>query len=219
VNIETLIVVVLGSGFVLLIAVWIIPPLQYLWQMLADALDEHVANYTGTWFWRSMWSRQQRHYRQAQRAFSRWFAGRFAAGGGHGLDDDELAAAQQLTPIIRQLLEEEVPTTIRRCNSLHRRMAQLTGAVHMREVAGEPECLTLRQWNVLLLQETARTLDHYPLSLKLDTVELLDASVAIKKNLLPTCAMCPYIRQRVADAGELCPAARLIGINTSHENH
>jgi hypothetical protein len=181
-------------------------------QVIADRLDELLAGYASQWLNRSAWASQVRRSRQAERAFSRWFADRFSGQGAFRIDDD-LIAAQTLTPIIRQLLEDEVPTTIRRCNRVHRRMAIIMRAAHMREIAAEPDCLSMRQLTVLLLRETARTLDQYPISIKLDADELLDAAIIVRKGLLPTCTTCPYIRQTVAVAGEHCPAARLIGLD------
>jgi len=201
------------SGVAITLIIVIGPPLVYMMQALSDAFEDRVANYTSLWWWQSLWSRQQRHDRQARQAFSRWFAGRFAAGGSQQVSENDLLAAQKLSPVIRQLLEEELPTAVRRCNKLHYRMAILTSATHMREIAVEPECLALRQWMVLLLEEGAKLIDQYPLTLKLDVEELLDAGVAIRKRLLPTCTTCPYIRQTVADAGQHCPSARLIGID------
>lgn len=202
----------IGSGGLVFVLALLFPLLSYLYTQAADSLDEHWASFSEHWVLKSAWQRQWRSSRQQQRAFARWFSSNVSGTGLGGLEED-LLAAQKLTPTIRQLLEEEIPQCVRRCNVVHRRMATLVRATLMREVAAEPECLAARQWTVLLLQQTAEIFDQYPLALKLDSEELLDAAIVVRRNLLPNCVRCPYIRQTVSEAGVLCPASRLIGLD------
>jgi hypothetical protein len=211
-DVDLLFWALLGSGGLLVVLAIVGPPLQYLFESLASGLDDLVSGYYGHWLFRLSNASYGRHQRRARRAFKRWFARRFDNTPGGGVSDDELVAAQQLMPVIRQLLEEEVPTTIRRCNHVHRRMAILLQATHMREIAAEPECLNLRHFTALLLEQTVSVLDQYPLSLRLDTEELLDATLVVRRSLYPTCSNCPYVRKLVAEASAHCPAAQLIGL-------
>lgn len=189
------------------------PPLQYFWQHIANRMHDASTAYSGYWLGRLYDRESRRQSGQARKSFDRWFAARFSGASDAGINDGDLVNARELTPIIRQLLEEEVPTTIRRCNQVHRRIALLVRANHMREIAGEPECVSLRQWTALLLEKTATILEQYPLPLRLDTEELLDATVVVRNAVLPACRNCAYIRSRVSEAGEFCPASQLIGLD------
>jgi len=202
----------LASGGLMVVVAIVGPPLQYLLGFLSSGLDDVVSKYYGHWFFRLSYASQRRAQQRARKVFKRWFSRRFDSTSTGGLSDDELVAAQQLMPTIRQLLEEEVPTAIRRCNSVHRRMALFLQANHMREIAGQPECVTLRHFNALLLEQTISTLDQYPLSLRLDSEELLDASLVVRHKLFPTCSRCPYIRTSVTEAGDYCAAAQFIDL-------
>jgi len=117
-------------------------------------------------------------------------------------------------PMLRLLLEDEIPKAIRRCNRIHRRMAVLTGALHMREIAAEPECLALRHWMIDLLRNSQNFLDQYPIRLRVESDDLLHASIVLRKSLFPICSRCPYIQKSVLAAGERCPAAELIQVQT-----
>jgi hypothetical protein len=130
--------------------------------------------------------------------------------------DEQLVQAQKLTPLLRYLLQEEIPNSIRRCNSLHLRMALVSGAVHMREISHEPECLGQRRWMWHLLSNSDALLQQYPLQLRIETEDLLTASIVVRKGLAPTCRACPYVQRSVAQAGERCPAAELIQVRNKH---
>lgn len=209
---DLVLVLILGTGCLLAVAALLGPPLFHYWQQTADIMEGALGDYYSHWFDRSAQSRYHRSAREAKRRFDQWFDQRFGGDRVGGMSEDELIGAQRLFPVIRQLLESDVPVAIRRCNDLHHRTAKLTGVVHMREVAGEPECIGFRQFVSLLLEKTVSLLDQYPLSMRLETDDLLDATIILRKRLAPTCANCPYIRQPVNEAGERCPAAALIGI-------
>ena len=211
-SIDLFLLLLLVSGAAVVALAVIGPPLQLLFDFVAERLDDLTSDYYSHWLSRRSvagWNRQQR---QTRERFEQWFASRFDAGMSSGVSEEELVAAAQLMPIIRQLLEEEVPGAIRRCNHLHRRLALLTHASHMREIAGEPEALGTRSLASLLLERTLSLLDQYPLAMRLDSEELLDATLVLRRNLAPTCKNCPYVRKTVAEAGEHCPAAKLIGL-------
>jgi hypothetical protein len=60
-------------------------------------------------------------------------------------------------------------------------------------------------------------LQQYPLNLRIETDDLMSASIVVRKSLLPTCRVCPYVQRSVAAAGERCPAAELIQVENKHK--
>jgi len=211
--IDLFILAILGSMGIMLVFLMVAPPLRHLATSAGSWMNDAMAEYQFHWSARSTTVHQQARERRSQREFMRWLAGRVGGAQDEHADADILQA-QELTPAIRLLIEEEIPGAIRRCNGIHRRLALLTGAIHMREIAIEPECIAMRRWTIFLLANTYDLLQQYPMSLKLESDDLLNASIVLRKNLVPTCSRCPYIRQTVSCAGERCSAAELIHIDT-----
>ncbi len=194
------------------IAPVLIPPLHYLASALFGRIDETLDAYHIAWQRRADRTAAETGERRSREAFFEWLASRAGVADSDEALDHDLIEAQRLTPLIRHLLQEEIPAAVKRCNGLHYRMALFSGAIHLREIAAEPECLILRRNTVDLLRQSDGLLRQYPLRLRLEADDLLHASIAIRKSLLPTCSRCPYIHQTVTDAGERCPTAQLIHI-------
>ncbi|HLG95963.1 MAG TPA: hypothetical protein VKX49_06600 [Bryobacteraceae bacterium] len=211
-SIDDLIITGLAAVPLMLLLAFILPPLQYAARSATDQVSGALADYHFSWASRSAERAQEKDWQQAEQEFSAWLASRLGGENGQAVDED-LLAAQKLIPVIRMLLEDEIPAAIRRCNVVHRKIALLSGVIHMQEAAMEPECRALRRWTVVLLANTQRMLSEYPVRLRLEADELIHASIVLRKSLVPTCTMCPYIRKTVAAAGERCPAAELIQID------
>ena len=200
-------IITLGS---LVILIFLLPPISYLSQRASLWFDSTVIDYSLAWFGRAAFARRQREQRRSKREFLNWLQTRVNGELDGDQGDELLIEAQRLTPLLRYLLQEEIPDSIRRCNALHRRIALLSGALHMRDIAFEPECLGLRRWMSNLLANTEDLLQQYPLRLRIEADDLLNASIVVRKSLLPICQRCPYVERTVAAAGERCPAAELI---------
>jgi hypothetical protein len=194
----------------ILILTFILPPMQYLSQRASLWFNAAIFHHHAAWFGRLATARHQNEHHRSSDEFLHWLQTRVNG----ELDGDQvdqlLVQAQKLTPLLRYLLQDEIPGSIRRCNSLHHRMALASGATHMREISYEAECFGLRRWMSHLLSNTDALLQQYPLNLRIETDDLLSASIVVRKSLLPTCRVCPYVQRSVAAAGERCPAAELI---------
>src|SRR5438552_1992919 len=182
---------------------------SWVWVRVADAYDRY-----GVWRQniredsdRAAWER----YNQARkREFLRRLAAKIGAGEANGSPNSEMVEAQRQTPVLRRLVEVEVPEMTLRCAKIHRLTAVAAGAVFIQEVAYEPECLALRQGVVDLEEATVDMLGGYPFVL--DDEALLHNLVVIRKRILPTCRNCPYLNYPVAEAPPLCPSAEIAGV-------
>jgi len=145
---------------------------------------------------------------QDRHDFLNWIAAQAGtASAGPGVDET-LVEAQRQADLIRILVEEELPKAVRHCVETHRLMATVTGALHMSEIAYEPECYQLRSATVWLLAHTVDFLQSYPL--RMEDTRLVHNSIVLRKRALPTCRRCPYVQQTVDRAGALCPTAELV---------
>ena len=207
----------LASIGLILVLTFLLPPIQYLAQRASLWFDATIFHHHVSWFGRLATARHQNEEHRSNREFLQWLQTRVNG----ELDGDQvdqlLIQAQKLTPLVRYLLQEEIPSSIRRCNSVHLRMAVVSGATHMREISYESECLGLRRWMSHLLSNTDALLQQYPLNLRIETDDLMSASIVVRKSLLPTCRVCPYVQRSVAAAGERCPAAELIQVENKHK--
>jgi hypothetical protein len=202
----------IASIGLILVLTLLLPPIQYLSQRASLWFNATLFHHHAAWFGRLATARHENEQHRANHEFLHWLQTRVNG----ELDGDQvdqlLVQAQKLTPLLRYLLQEEIPSSIRRCNSLHLRMAVASGATHMREISYESECFGLRRWMWHLLSNTDALLQQYPLNLRIETDDLLSASIVVRKSLLPTCRVCPYVQRSVAAAGERCPAADLIQV-------
>ena len=179
---------------------------SWVWLRVADAYDRY-----GVWRQniredsdRAAWER----YNQARkREFLRRLAAKIGAGEASGSPDREIVEAQRQTPILRRLVEVEIPEMTLRCAKIHRLTALAAGAVFIQEIAYEPECHALRQEVVDLEEVAVDMLGAYPYVL--DNETLLHNLVVIRKRILPTCRNCPYLNYAVAEAPPRCPSAEI----------
>ena len=182
---------------------------SWVWLRVADAYDRY-----GVWRQniredsdRAAWER----YNQARkREFLRRLAAKIGAGEASGLPDSEMVEAQRQTPVLRRLVEVEIPEMTLRCAKIHRLAALAAGAVFMQEVAYEPECLALRQGVVDLEEVAVDMIGGY--TRLLDSEPLLQNLIVLRKRILPTCKNCPYLQYTVAEAPPLCPSAEIARI-------
>ena len=142
--------------------------------------------------------------------FMRWLDIRIGSFRSSGSLNRDILEAQQEAPVLRRLVEKEIPAAVLRCVKTHHFAADVAGAEFIREIAFEPECLALRQ-RVIDLQEAAvAKLQAYPLFL--DDDFSLKNEMLIRKRMLPTCGDCPYLDYRLDKAPSLCPSALMAGI-------
>ena len=142
----------------------------------------------------------------ARSAERRRLSRRFAASMGRGgaVDHDAVEGAAQM-PMLRRLLDDELPSTIVRCIRIHRLSAAAVGARHIWEISMEPECLGLRYRMVGLAESIVEMLERYPYLLENEV--LMANLITVRSRIVPTCAACPYLRYSLADAPLLCPTA------------
>src|ERR1051326_6590399 len=131
--------------FLYVTVVVLAPPLHYIATGASQWLNEALTEHFFAWRNRATYAAAEAYERRSREQFFDWLASRAGVSRGDDTLDQDLIEAQRLTPLIRVLLQEEIPAAVRRCNGLHFKMAILAGAVHMREIAGEPECLILRR--------------------------------------------------------------------------
>jgi len=181
---------------------------SWAWQCVADAYDWYDVVRQNI---RKDSDRvaRERSNQARKREFLRRLAAKIGAGEASGSPDSEMVEAQRQTPVLRRLVEVEIPEMTLRCAKIHRLAALAAGAVFMEEVANEPECLALRQEVMNLEEATVDMLGAYPYVL--DNEALLHDLVVIRKRILPTCRQCPYLQYAVAEAPPLCPSAEIAG--------
>src|SRR5439155_18833382 len=134
---------------------------SWVWLRVADAYDRY-----GVWWQtiredsdRAAWER----YNQARkREFLRRLATKIGAGEAIGSPNREIVEAQRQIPILRRLVEVEIPEMTLRCAKIHRLTARAAGALFIQEVADEPECPALRQEVMDLEEATVDMLGPYP---------------------------------------------------------
>ncbi|HWZ30735.1 MAG TPA: hypothetical protein VNX18_05355 [Bryobacteraceae bacterium] len=194
----------------ILVLTFLLPPIQYLSQRASLWFDATIFHHHAAWFGRLATASHENEQYRSNHQFLHWLQTRVNGELDGDQVDHQLVQAQKLTPLLRYLIQEEIPSSIRRCNSVHLRMALASGVTHMREISYESECLGLRRWMSHLLSNTDALLQQYPLNLRIETDDLLSASIVVRKSLLPTCRVCPYVQRSVAAVGERCPAAELI---------
>jgi hypothetical protein len=148
------------------------------------------------------WSAQRLERRAERSRLERRFA--MVAGESGGVDHGVVEAARQM-PIIRQVLDEELPATIVRCVRMHRLAARAVGARHIREIAHEPECAGLRYRVIGLASAAIDALERYPLLVEDETV--MANLITLRSRIVPICNRCPYLEHAVADAPLRCPTA------------
>ncbi len=153
-------------------------------------------------------------YRIGRRARRRelvgWLNAKVGASRPFASTDRRILRARRQTPIIRKLVQEEIPETIGRCLKLHRMMAFAAGAEFISEIGDEPDCLLMRERVVDLIEIAVEMLGGYPLLL--DDAALMQNAVVLRKRILPTCQACPYLGYAVDRAPPLCPSAQMAQI-------
>jgi hypothetical protein len=140
-----------------------------------------------------------------KREFVKWLRARIGAGATGGAVDPGVVEAHRQTPVLRRLVEVEIPEATLRCAKVHRLTANAAGAGFIRDVAYEPECYALRERVVDLEEATIEMLGTY--QFVLDDDALLHNLVVLRKRILPTCRECPYLNHAVGPAPPLCPSA------------
>ena len=182
---------------------WYGRPVLWYWQDSLDAFSERLREHSD----RAACELQRRI---RKREFLRRLAAKIGAGEASGSPDSEMVEAQRQTPVLRRLVEVEIPEMTLRCAKIHRLAALAAGAVLMEEVANEPECLALRQGVVDLEEVAVDMIGGY--TRLLDSEPLLQNLIVLRKRILPTCKNCPYLQYTVAEAPPLCPSAEIARI-------
>ena len=173
------------------------------WSNAIDGLGEHIAALADR-----IADDQQENARKRQ--FLKWFDARIGDAEPTGRLNDAVLAAHRQTPILRRLVDEEVPNAIRGCLNTHKLMAHAAGVPYMEDIAFEPECFGSRQHVVDLVETTVGMIQAYPLLT--DDPTLRRNGIVLRKRILPTCRNCPYLNYAVAEAPPLCPSAEMAGI-------
>lgn len=142
--------------------------------------------------------------------FRRWFESRHGSDETTGAIDDTILQAKQQAPVLRRIVQEELPDTIRRCVSVHRISALAAGAEYIYEIALQPETFGLRERVIYLAETSVELLSRYPFLL--DDPGLIHNLVVLRSRILPTCRNCPYLDFPLSEAPLLCPSAEIAGV-------
>ena len=127
-----------------------------------------------------------------------------AAGAMSDVDEDSVAARKQM-PIIRRVLDKDLPRAIVHCMRVHLFAARAVGARFVWEIADEPECAGSRHRVITIAGATVELLERYPYMVE---DEPLTANlITLRSHIVPTCRACPYLHHQVANAPLLCPTA------------
>jgi hypothetical protein len=148
--------------------------------------------------------------RARRRAFLRWLRAKIGGAGTGGSLDRDILETHRQTPVLRRLVEVELPAATLRCAKVHRLTALAAGAEFIREVAYEPECYSLRERVVNLGEAAVDMIGAY--RFLLDDDNLLQNSIVLRKRIVPTCRDCPYLNYVAAAAPRLCPSAEAAGV-------
>ena len=142
-----------------------------------------------------------------KREFHKWVEARMNRDGTSNSLNEEILDAYRLTPVLRELIEEEIPATTQRCCKVHRLMALAAKASYIREVAREPECRAMRSRVIFLVEGTVEETAAYHFILKDDI--LLQDLIGLRKGILSTCRNCPYLDHATSEAPLLCYSAKI----------
>lgn len=135
-----------------------------------------------------------------------------AAGTGGTIDHEAVEAARQM-PVIRRLIDEELPKAVVRCIRIHRLSAAAVGARFIREIAHESECSGLRQRVVAIAASAEQLIEQYPCLV--EDENLMANNIVLRSRVIPICSHCPYLDQRLESAPLLCPTGVIIRIDPS----
>jgi hypothetical protein len=139
-----------------------------------------------------------------------------AAGATSAVDDAAVEAAR-LMPVIRNVIDVDLPNAIVRCLLMHRLSAAAVGARHIWEVAYQPECWGSRRRIVGLAEAAMETLEKYPHLV--EDVPMMANLITLRSRVVPTCSNCPYLQHRVESAPMLCPTAITARIDPDRLRH
>jgi hypothetical protein len=165
--------------------------------LLKQEVEESVARVAN--------SRQERAER---RRMEHRFA--VAAGATSDVDDDAVAARRQM-PIIRRVVNEDLPRAIVRCMRVHLFAARAVGARYVWEIADEPECAGSRQRVIGIAGAAVELHERYPYLV--EDPQSMANLITLRSHIVPTCRACPYLHHQVSNAPLLCPTAITARIN------
>jgi len=120
----------------------------------------------------------------------------------------ESLKARNQAPLIRKLVQEELPNYIRNCVRTHRLSAVAARADFIHEVSDKAECFALRERVVEVAEGAVNMIETYPLLP--DDPLLIGNLIAVREGILPTCRNCPYLEYGTAQAPEHCPSAEIV---------
>jgi serine phosphatase RsbU (regulator of sigma subunit) len=127
-----------------------------------------------------------------------------AAGARGDVDEDAVAARKQI-PVIRRVLDRDLPAAIVHCLRVHRLAAHAIGARYVWEIADEPECLGSRHRVIGLAEAVMEILERYPYLVE---DELLMANlITLRSRVVPICSNCLDLAYPTQSAPLLCPTA------------
>jgi len=131
---------------------------------------------------------------------------RFAvvAGATSAIDEDAVEARRQM-PVIRRMVDKNLPDAIVRCVRIHFFAARAVGARYIWEVADEPECAGSRRRVIGIADAAVDLLERYPYLIEDES--LMANLITLRSRIVPTCSNCPYLQHRVESAPLLCPTA------------
>lgn len=142
-----------------------------------------------------------------------------AAGATSAVDEDAVEARRQM-PVIRRMVENDLPEAIVRCIRMHFLAACAVGARYINDVADEPECAGSRRRVIGIAGVAVELLERYPYLVE---DELLMANlITLRSRIVPICSNCPYLQYRVGSTPVLCPTAitaRIDPERLTHEVH
>ncbi len=154
--------------------------------------------------------------RARKREFLKWLRAKIGAEGGGSSVNHEVLEAHRQAPILRRLVEVEIPDATLRCVKVHRLAAGAAGVEFIREIALEPECLAMRERVVDLAEATVEMIGAY--TFVLDDDRLLHDLIVLRKSILPICRNCPYLEHPASAAPPLCPSAKAAGVRLEGVN-
>lgn len=156
---------------------------------------------------------ERRRRRREIKAEGRWYMDWVEAKLGNPQVGDSLhetiLAARQQAPLLRRLIEKEIPQTIACCVKLHRLAGRAAGVESIAEIALEPECYRMRMKVIGVLGATMLKLSAYPLFT--EDPQMMQNQILLRM-IQGNCRICPYLEHSPYTAPLLCSSAISAGV-------
>lgn len=200
-----------------LVAYVLVCYLRDRWLQFCEEVDELIVRVRQDRLHKRYFRTVKRRSEGREREVRNWVNVKLSGTEASSAVNPDIVAAQRDALRINRLIDEVVPNVIRGCVQTHRLHAEASGAVFIREIAWEEDCVEFRQHVVGVVEVAIEMLQAYPL--RLDDHRIQHDAIVLKKRILPTCSNCPFLSHRVIGDPKVCSSAKIAGVTLTEPDH